>query len=272
MAIDILRGSADAVTHRPLHDLESFYWVLLWVVLRHTSNTLGIERCREIFEFKHDEDAAARKLGWLAHDDLQGKRHLFYAYHNVPLTNLMRQFRFLVQQNALSRAGIDYDDVLKIFDAALSKGNWPEDDWVPCPSSSEARSQDSRLHCACAPRRRNASPAVSSSQPPVEHPATPSKQGPCDNTVPRMHTAQTSRGTKRSRAEAESDDREEPTAQPSIREESPKGAPRRSTRRSGSANSESKRRRTVLSRQAPSTHPMTLRDRRARCPPKYRSK
>ncbi|KAI0750220.1 hypothetical protein C8Q80DRAFT_1166703 [Daedaleopsis nitida] len=271
MAIKMLMNSADASTHKPAHDLDSFYWVILWVVLRHTANTLGKERCREIFEVDSDSDAATRKIAWLNHDDLQSRRHLLYVYDNAPLTNLLRDFRSLVGKHALSTAGLEYDAVLELFDDALSEEDWPDDDWVPCPSSSEAKGEDSRLHCACAPRRRHDSPLLSScARPPPGHPALSPQRSTGEFTVARMHGAQTSKGTKRSRAEAESDDRGEPSVQTSDKAQS---VPRRSTRRSdSSATSESKRRRTVVTRPAPSTHPMILRDRRARSPPKYRSK
>ncbi|KAI0750223.1 hypothetical protein C8Q80DRAFT_678081 [Daedaleopsis nitida] len=62
MAIDILKNSPSVATHKPVHDLESFYWVLLWVVPRHTSNALGKERCLEIFDIESDRAAAACKV------------------------------------------------------------------------------------------------------------------------------------------------------------------------------------------------------------------
>ncbi|KAJ7729706.1 hypothetical protein DFH07DRAFT_756714 [Mycena maculata] len=60
MAIEIIENT---VTHGPHHDLESFYWLLIWMILRHTahSHPEGSMACSNLFGRSGDDT----KLGWI---------------------------------------------------------------------------------------------------------------------------------------------------------------------------------------------------------------
>ncbi|KAJ6511928.1 hypothetical protein C8R47DRAFT_673312 [Mycena vitilis] len=124
MAIQIL---ANNVAHAPHHDLESIYWVLVWMILRHTEHTNPEKRnaCSRLF------DPAIPKLGYL------------YRYSPVvetlPLFGLAEGLRLAVQaQNRSAKkskwdttpdpVSITYADFLFIFQTELSAPDWPTDD------------------------------------------------------------------------------------------------------------------------------------------------
>ncbi|PIL28141.1 hypothetical protein GSI_09792 [Ganoderma sinense ZZ0214-1] len=125
MAIDLLGRNTRPVIHAIRHDLESFYWALLWVVIRHidcrATSIDGLTRqetCAHVF--KQDDGSIARmaKSDWMM-NDAQGLEIL----HNPPFTFLMTKFSELVKEKSLT-----YDNVLSLFDAALAAGPWPEVD------------------------------------------------------------------------------------------------------------------------------------------------
>ncbi len=118
------------VMHDTRHDLESFYWVLLWIVLRHTAHNHPDGRqlvCSSVFKFG-DRDARNAKCGWIMQ---------FFAPlvidQNSPLTNLMASLHQLMVMTAYSsylptRQPITYDALLDAFDAAIDREDWPVDD------------------------------------------------------------------------------------------------------------------------------------------------
>ena len=111
------------VIHGPHHDLESVYWVLLWVILRHTKHNLGQEYCRTIFSIS---DADGPKLRWLMRLPGQSGSSLVIE-NNPPLTELMVAFKAMVTATVYALHGLNpndpsavltYDAVLAIFDVA----------------------------------------------------------------------------------------------------------------------------------------------------------
>ena len=132
MAYEIL--TVPGIIHGVHHDLESFYWVLLWVVVRHTDHghPVGAELCNKIFKYGSDEDSAGAKIVWLMNP--LG----FTIKDNEPLTYLFEQLRQLVRNNALSMQmngvpkPLTYDAILEVFTTALHMPGWPNDDWREC--------------------------------------------------------------------------------------------------------------------------------------------
>ena len=114
------------LVHKPRHDLESFYWVLLWVVLRHTQHPLGKGFYENIF-VRGDQ---LRKWLWVADRDaipgLEDAKMLVFI-DNEPLTSLVEEFRLLVKDQYLrpSEDVLTHDAVLAIFDGELAKDGWP---------------------------------------------------------------------------------------------------------------------------------------------------
>ncbi|KAI0706503.1 hypothetical protein C8Q76DRAFT_682878 [Earliella scabrosa] len=136
IAHEIMAFTGKPVIHRPHHDLESVYWVLLWVVLRHTEHNLGQQFCTHVFSLTNGPQL---KIAWLMLQE--GETGCpFIIERNEPLTQLMEQLRNVVSQHVLtSRIPgfkgppiLTYDAVLQIFDAALAKDDWPAEDHLPC--------------------------------------------------------------------------------------------------------------------------------------------
>ena len=128
--------------HEVDHDLESFFWVLLWVVLRHTKHRFspGSEEYTALFgsgepNVDSDVDHGACKRGYLF--------SLFYiavtVWDNEPLSGLLGRFRDLCGRSMGDRTfacppcRMTHDEVLAIFDSALGKDGWPTDGDGPRP-------------------------------------------------------------------------------------------------------------------------------------------
>ncbi|KAI0365541.1 hypothetical protein BV20DRAFT_973090 [Pilatotrama ljubarskyi] len=131
MAIELLQPSYMDVCHDAHHDLESFFWVLLWIVLRHTKYArIGPNACSEIFVYGDDKKAIYAKSGWLT----QSGSEPIEIPDNGPLTALLAAFIELVydanvkQGRKRTVTPLTYEAVLEIFDTALARTDWPTDD------------------------------------------------------------------------------------------------------------------------------------------------
>nr|VWO96499.1 Uncharacterized protein [Ganoderma boninense] len=125
MASELLTPSADPIIHAIPHDLESFYWVLLWVVLRHTqhvvTNMKGKSRhqtCAEVFQQGDAIEASKSKTFWLK---VYAKN--LEVTRNQPLTALLKRFAVLINDDNMVP---DYDEVLQLFNTALASESWPD--------------------------------------------------------------------------------------------------------------------------------------------------
>ncbi|KAH9884212.1 hypothetical protein C8Q73DRAFT_796335 [Cubamyces lactineus] len=133
MAIDLLDPMAKAALHTYRHDLESFFWVLLWIVLRHTAHNHanGKAACDTFFPFGNDSQATTIKRGFLG-------GHRLEITNNMPLTVLLAKFKIMVSRATIvedpllgdmnTRVPLTYDSVLEIFNEALARDDWPEND------------------------------------------------------------------------------------------------------------------------------------------------
>ncbi|KAL7279517.1 hypothetical protein ACG7TL_007360 [Trametes sanguinea] len=144
MAIALLR-MLPGTLHGPCHDLESYYWVLTWVVLRHTDcyrvghQVLGEEvrqsgdaLCVDVFRASKDRYAINNKLGWLL--DEQG----LIVTGNKPLEILLRRFNNMVALSQTSavdpvpRATLTHGAVIALFDETLAMEGWHGNDGKAC--------------------------------------------------------------------------------------------------------------------------------------------
>ena len=121
MAIAILKDST--IIHEVRHDLESFYWLLVWLVLRHTKyrHAMGQATLQTIFGGDSPTSFLVKR-GWISDEDeltVDG---------NEPFNILLRKFRELCKQSYLPAGRITYDDVLAIFKEALGRNDWPSND------------------------------------------------------------------------------------------------------------------------------------------------
>ncbi|KAI0750213.1 hypothetical protein C8Q80DRAFT_1166669 [Daedaleopsis nitida] len=146
MAYEML--TTQVVIHKPRHDLESYYWVLFWIILRHTLHSLGQQRCEKIFVYGEDSEAKMRKRDWVTRNDVKEKNYLVNVSNNRPLTVLLRQYRRLVKNHIEMQTGLDYDSVLSIFDNALNMDGWPSDsDWIECTLLDKPKTHVSLMNC-----------------------------------------------------------------------------------------------------------------------------
>ena len=118
--------------HTVHHDLESYYWVLLWIVLRHTHHDYQVspeesDPCARAYVFGNDKHAASMKLGWIQDPEL----HITFT-GNKPLTDLMHQFRLLIWERGFvvpsspERKYLTHAAVLELFNNALASKDWPD--------------------------------------------------------------------------------------------------------------------------------------------------
>ncbi|KZT71152.1 hypothetical protein DAEQUDRAFT_755950 [Daedalea quercina L-15889] len=159
-AVELLKRR-DKIIHGVHHDLESFYWVIVWIVLRHTDHDHGDgpDASHVLFGAPDEATARSKKESWLV-----SAQSRITIRGNIPLTNLLNRLRSLVascvlditlEANAGDRAGdtdgsqagaqkeklrLTYEAFLEILDAALDDGRWPENDKARkfvCPPNPE---------------------------------------------------------------------------------------------------------------------------------------
>ncbi len=128
MAVELLLPTSD-ILHNVHHDIESFYWVLIWVVFRHTAHThrLGDAACAQYFKLGNDTDSHSAKWGLLVESMVSG----IVVKDNAPLSLLISTFTRLVQNSLGLRCAepvpLTHDAVLALFEEVL-KMDWPEGD------------------------------------------------------------------------------------------------------------------------------------------------
>ncbi|TFK93804.1 hypothetical protein K466DRAFT_658248 [Polyporus arcularius HHB13444] len=127
MALELLLSKR--TVHGVRHDLQSFYWVLMWLVLRHTKHSLAADYCYKLFRTGDDFTAAAAKMCSSSE---------FSVTDNAPLTALIEDFRALLSRTRFEHRApppvpLAYDSVLGIFCKAVADpAQWPENDFVRC--------------------------------------------------------------------------------------------------------------------------------------------
>ncbi|KAH9930114.1 uncharacterized protein B0H18DRAFT_1209606 [Fomitopsis serialis] len=127
MAIEIL---LTYVVHDVRHDLESAFWLLLCMILRHTKHTSSPQYMLylRVFGAENELDSAGRKQVFLS-----GPME-WEIKDNKPLTTLVRKFKTLCKNNLpnyddpSSVIPLTYESVLSLFDEALADPSWPEND------------------------------------------------------------------------------------------------------------------------------------------------
>ena len=127
---DELLAPPDPVVHDVRHDIHSFYWVLIWVVLRHTVHNMPRHRkgahpsetCARVFKQGSSEEAADAKRAWVYHES-----KFLVITGNGPLTTLVKEFGALLGSNSGEPdVPLDHDGVLAVFDRALARQDWPK--------------------------------------------------------------------------------------------------------------------------------------------------
>ncbi|KAI0692469.1 hypothetical protein C8T65DRAFT_730511 [Cerioporus squamosus] len=117
-------GRTDQV-HNSGDDLESFYWVLVWVVIAHTAHNESSENWLHAWVFPAPSDFT-KQLG-AKHMWLIGEMDSFSIPNNPPLEDLIKQFGNLVLEKAPWHP-LDYGEVIDLLTASLARDDWPEGD------------------------------------------------------------------------------------------------------------------------------------------------
>ncbi|KAM5544064.1 hypothetical protein V8D89_002250 [Ganoderma adspersum] len=136
MAISLLMVPAEGIVHTISHDLESFYWVLVWIVLRYTNHAHpdGDNTFLNVFPAGDDNKCAASKVVWVKF----GAKKLVIP-DNQPLTDLMLALSEVVRKHYHDDS-LDYDMVLQCFDEVLAPDQkWPENDKAVARALSDLR-------------------------------------------------------------------------------------------------------------------------------------
>lgn len=140
-----------AVRHDVHHDLESVYWLLVWMVLRHARylHIWGAKAERTLFGGADHTFYASMKAVWL---DMPPAT----VWGNAPLTRLLGRFADAVRasnrgvpdsKGAREAVHLTHAGVLKLLDEALESDDWPEDDFALCREEREAwRAHSAALH------------------------------------------------------------------------------------------------------------------------------
>ncbi|EED84109.1 predicted protein [Postia placenta Mad-698-R] len=127
IAVEVLEGIS---LHEARHDLESFYWLLFWLMLRHTKHDYPTGQKASDFYFKAPSDSALAdsKRVWLI-DDIP-----ILVPGNPPLSKLLEDLRDLCRQNCLFShlnnpiEPLTHEVMLAKFNEALASPDWPEED------------------------------------------------------------------------------------------------------------------------------------------------
>ncbi|OJT05828.1 hypothetical protein TRAPUB_3323 [Trametes pubescens] len=132
MAVELLDPIVKGIDHDSPHDIESFFWVLLWIVLRHTDHRYegGKQGCEHVFKYGNDVEATGAKRAWLFRSIALDP--VLVITGNAPLTDLLNSFHVLVYDATMTkmadRVPLTYASVLDIFDAAIARDDWPVGD------------------------------------------------------------------------------------------------------------------------------------------------
>ena len=128
MAIEIL---TTYVAHDFSHDLESFFWLLLWVVLRYTKTTCwpAYQQYLILFGGQTEMQSAMAKKFFLA-------QHMEWeVVGNAPLTELVSKFKTLCYRALPDHeipekkiVPLTYETVMALFDDSLDRADWPQND------------------------------------------------------------------------------------------------------------------------------------------------
>ncbi|KAH9856194.1 hypothetical protein C2E23DRAFT_722741 [Lenzites betulinus] len=127
MAIALLKPKSRNIFHDAHHDLESYIWVLVWHVLRHTAHDApdGNEVFSGVFHFGNDVKATYSKLGWI----VTCKKTPLVIKDNAPLTDLLRTLNTaMFNAVILSMCKLTYATVLGAFKTAIDRDDWPAND------------------------------------------------------------------------------------------------------------------------------------------------
>ncbi|KAJ7368230.1 hypothetical protein DFH08DRAFT_19276 [Mycena albidolilacea] len=115
-------------THECHHDLESFYYLLVWILLRHADHDAGAIACSRLFDGEI-EQVFNQKWSWLSEHVMSGDAPRLVILNNTPVTTLVQTLtRTFYTQNTFGGTVATHASVLSAFDTALASLDWPDGD------------------------------------------------------------------------------------------------------------------------------------------------
>ncbi|KAJ7282884.1 hypothetical protein C8J57DRAFT_1172994 [Mycena rebaudengoi] len=113
--------------HACKHDLESFYWLLIWVLLRHANHSLKATACSTYFGSDDIDMAIGMKGFWIG-----TTKNRLPIDNNAPLSELIDALTTIFyhqgDQGFSQHVDATHETVLAAFDTALLSEGWPEGD------------------------------------------------------------------------------------------------------------------------------------------------
>ncbi|KAF7357583.1 Pkinase-fungal domain-containing protein [Mycena sanguinolenta] len=126
VAIEMIDSFNAKTLHGSHHDLESFYWLIIWMILRHTDHKHPNDElaCSKLF----DHSTSDVKRGWLMRKQFTQDLPLFQLA-NALREQLLDQYPPESSRSKRREAeNLTYENVLADFDQHLKSNAWPTDD------------------------------------------------------------------------------------------------------------------------------------------------
>lgn len=114
------------------HELEAFYWVLIWMIMFHLEAYHGyifrFPQWPYLFQSVANNEASVAKYVWLTRFDADS------IIENPPLAELATAFNHIVldsisthRNQSTGPTRVTYASVLALFDAAVARTDWPDE-------------------------------------------------------------------------------------------------------------------------------------------------
>ncbi|KAF8994479.1 hypothetical protein BDQ17DRAFT_1366860 [Cyathus striatus] len=106
------------LTHMAHHDLESFYWVMVWILLRYANHNHrhGDKACTKLFDHADNEDAKAYKENWL------------YIPKSEPLTIIKNEPLNAVRPLFMDDIYTTHSEFIEALTKTANASSWPTND------------------------------------------------------------------------------------------------------------------------------------------------
>ncbi|KAF7357574.1 Pkinase-fungal domain-containing protein [Mycena sanguinolenta] len=126
VAIAIIDSSNTKTPHESHHDLESFFWLIIWMILRHTTHGHhhGRHACSKLFDHSDSE----LKEAWITKNKLPQNPHPLFKLANDLREQVLDQYPPESSRRKVSAVNLTHENVLTDFDKHLESDDWPIDD------------------------------------------------------------------------------------------------------------------------------------------------
>ncbi|KAF8997893.1 hypothetical protein BDQ17DRAFT_1428788 [Cyathus striatus] len=126
---DVIQLQLIKLAHMAHHDLESFYWVLVWILLRYANHNHkhGDKACTRLFDHADNEDAKTYKEHWLC---MPGREPLTIK-ENIPLNTILEDIQEIVRRPFFMKKNKIYpthNEFVGILHEMINVSGWPDDD------------------------------------------------------------------------------------------------------------------------------------------------